>query len=116
LSTFEKYSYFVCHYYDCVEFRLCHNKNLDGTQNLPTCKFQVQTFFWEKFQPILGIHEVESNRQKEIRNYLTQILEPTPTTVEMDVEIEIFLVTYGPNVGIPESISLKPVATPTITK
>jgi hypothetical protein len=70
------------------------------------------------FKPkiVLGIHEVESSRQKELRNYLTQILEPTLTTIEMDVEIEIFLATYGPNVGIPESISLEPIATPTITK
>jgi hypothetical protein len=34
----------------------------------------------------------------------------------MDVEIEIFLAIYNPNVGIPESISLEPIATPTITK
>ncbi len=62
------------------------------------------------------IHEVEFSKQKELINYLTHNLEPTPTTIEIDVEIEIFLATYGPNVGIPEFISLEPIATPAITK
>jgi len=81
----------------------------------PHVNFKFKHFFEKSFNRSLD-HEVESNRQKEIINYHTQILEPTPITVEMDMEIENFLVTYGLNVGIPESIYLKPVTTPAITK
>ncbi len=74
-------------------------------------------FFLKKVYPIsnwkvvLGIHEEEFSEQGEFKNYLTQIFEPMPIIVEMDVETEVLFATFGPIVGMLESIPVDQIIT-----
>ncbi len=69
-----------------------------------------------KLEIILRIHEVESSRQRELRNYFTQKFIPTLATIEMEVETQVLFATSRPSVGMFESIPLNPNATPNIIK
>jgi len=53
---------------------------------------------------------------REIQNCLAQILEPTPFSIEMDVNITILFVTFSLHVSIPEFVSSNSNATFTIAK
>ncbi len=74
-------------------------------------------FFSKKVWPIsnqkivLGIHEEKFSEQGEFKNYFTQIFEPTPIIVEMDMETKGLFATFGPIVGMLQSIPLNPIIT-----
>jgi len=53
---------------------------------------------------------------REIQNCLTQILEPTPFFIDMDVDITILFVTFNLHVSILEFVSSNSNATFTIAK
>jgi hypothetical protein len=66
-----------------------------------------------KLEIVHGIHEAQSSKQREFKNYLRQILEPTPTIVEMDVEIEVLHTTSNITTCMLEFIPLNRITTHT---
>jgi hypothetical protein len=99
-----------------------HYKDLDGTpkkshlqiSSLMVLKKKGLTNLKPKI--VHGIHEAQSSKQGELKNYLRQILEPTPTIVGMDVEIEVLCTTSNFTTCMLESIPLNIITTPATTK
>jgi hypothetical protein len=56
------------------------------------------------------------NKRGETQNYSKQTFELTPFLVEMDVDITILFVAYGPHVSMPKFIPSYPNAIPRIAK
>jgi hypothetical protein len=52
----------------------------------------------------------------EFKNYIIQILKPTPIIVETDVETKVFLCTFGLSVSMLEPIPLDPIGPLATTK
>jgi hypothetical protein len=87
----------------------------------PPANFKLKYFFERssanfKLEIVLRIHETKANKQGELRNYLTKILELTHIIVEIDVKIEGLFATFNPSASMHESIPLDPIATLTTTK
>jgi hypothetical protein len=56
------------------------------------------------------------SKQKEIQNCLAQTLEPTPFSIEMDVNIIILFATSSPHMSMPQYVPLDQNAIPTVPK
>jgi hypothetical protein len=95
----------------CVESKLCHCKNLDGTQNPPTCKFEVHTFFekglanfrskncpWDSWRRIWWARGVQKLSYTNLWTYVYYCRNGYGT--------EVLFATFGPIVGMLESIPL----------
>jgi hypothetical protein len=61
-------------------------------------------------------HKVNLDTYWCSENCFTQILEPTFTTIELNVETKFLFATSNPNVSMFESIPLHPIATLATTK
>jgi hypothetical protein len=87
----------------------------------PPANFKLKCFLEKslanfKLEIVPRIHETKANKQGELRNYLTKVLEHTLIIVEIDVKIEGLFATFNPSASMHESIPLDPIATLTTTK